>query len=172
MQFELTRHNIEYYSERYQYKEMCTVEKIQQWFVGHRYLNRENFLKLALWKSSRPKKHYENTINSDERIKKITSLAIDSDDEYFKIMVLQLLPGVSWPVASTILHFAEPDKYIIMDFRTIWSLGLDQPQQYTFEFWETYLKQTRSIANDYGVGLRTLDKALWQYSKENQKDNT
>jgi hypothetical protein len=68
MRIELTRHNIEYYSERYQYKEKSTVEEIQQWFEGHRYLNREMFLKLVLWKSSRPKKHYENPINSEERI--------------------------------------------------------------------------------------------------------
>ncbi|HZR43662.1 MAG TPA: hypothetical protein VFB12_26340 [Ktedonobacteraceae bacterium] len=168
MALELTKHNIEYWSQRYQYPGTETVREIQQWFAVHRYLDRDMFLKLALWKSTRPKKHFESPINSDERIRMVTTLALASDDEYFKIHVLQLMSGVSWPVASTILHFAEPDKYIIMDFRTIWSLGWEHPKQYTFDFWEQYLQETRSLAEKYHVSLRTLDKALWQYSKEHQ----
>jgi len=139
------------------------------WFSYHKYLDRKNFLKLCMWKSQRPKKHYENKLNSDFRVREITKLAVGSKDEYLKISVLQLLKGVSWPVASVILHFAEPDKYIIMDFRAIWSLGIQQPKAYDFDFWINYMRTVKSIAKKMKVTLRTLDKALWMYSKLNQK---
>ena len=170
----LTRNNVINYARRYQELMVGTNdEKIENellaWFDNHKFLDRTHFLKLCLWKSPRPKKHYEDAINSDERIKYITSLAISSTDEYFKISSLQLLKGVSMPVASVILHFARPDKYPILDFRAIWSLGWQQPKQYTFEFWEKYCNYIRETAKSLKVSLRILDKALWQYSKEHQK---
>lgn len=158
------------YDKTFYAKDDCKVEKeLINWFSSHRYLNRQNFLKLCMWKSPRPKKHYEDKLNSDSRIGEITKLAIGSKDEYLKITVLQLLKGVSWPVASVILHFAEPDKYTIMDFRAIWSLGMQQPKIYDFDFWENYTETVRSIAKNAKVTLRNLDKALWVYSKLNQK---
>jgi hypothetical protein len=33
-------------------------------------------------------------------------------------------------------------------------------------FWVGYLHACRDLAAEHGVSLRTLDKALWQYSKE------
>jgi hypothetical protein len=56
-----------------------------------------------------------------------------------------------------------------MDFRAIWSLGWKQPKNYTFEFWGKYYKEIQNIAKKFNVSVRTVDKALWQYSKENQK---
>ena len=37
---------------------------------------------------------------------------------------------------------------------------------YTIPFWLEYVDVCRALARDHGVSLRTLDKALWQYSKE------
>jgi hypothetical protein len=36
-------------------------------------------------------------------------------------------------------------------------------------FYLAYLTVCRRIASTAGVDLRTLERALWQYSKENQK---
>ena len=33
-------------------------------------------------------------------------------------------------------------------------------------FWLEYLEACRALAGRAGVSIRTLDKALWQYSKE------
>lgn len=160
---------LEYDKTFYAEDDYRVERELIDWFSSHRYLNRQKFLKLCMWKSPRPKKHYEDKLNSDSRICEITKWAIGSKDEYVKISVLQLLKGVSWPVASVILHFAEPDKYTIMDFRAIWSLGLQQPKAYDFDFWMNYTKTVSSIAKKVKVNLRTLDKALWTYSKLNQK---
>lgn len=145
------------------------VEKeLLSWFDQHKYLDRDRLLKLGRWKSPRALNQYKNELNSDERIKEITTFALVSKDEYIRVMCPQLLKGVSWGVASVILSFAYPDDYMIIDFRAVWSLGLEEPKQYTFEYWIDYTNQVRKIAKECKITLRQLDKALWQYSKENQ----
>jgi hypothetical protein len=37
---------------------------------------------------------------------------------------------------------------------------------YPVSFWLRYLETCRALATEHGVSLRTLDKALWQHSKE------
>jgi len=141
--------------------------ELKKWFEKNKYLNKENFVKLGLWKSKRPKKKYED--NSEDLIEEITRFALASDKEEVKIRSLLILNGVSWPVASVILHFAYPDRYPIMDFRAIWSLGWEQPKSYNFKFWQKYCDEIRRLSSEFELSMRTIDKALWQYSKENQK---
>lgn len=68
-----------------------------------------------------------------------------------------------------ILHFEFPDEYPILDFRAFWSLGWEQPSDYSFKFWTDYCARLRELAKAHGVDLHTLDKALWQYSATHQK---
>jgi len=76
--------------------------------------------------------------------------------------------GVSWPTASVLLHFGYFDLYPVLDFRALWSLGIDSERtEYDFEFWWQYTQFCRELAKDVGVTMRTLDRALWQYSKDN-----
>lgn len=79
------------------------------------------------------------------------------------------LHGVGYPTASVLLHFVSPDLYPIIDYRALWSLGEEAPpRSYSFDFWWWYVDCCRSLAGEAGVTMRTLDRALWQYSKENQ----
>jgi hypothetical protein len=56
-----------------------------------------------------------------------------------------------------------------MDFRALWSLGIDDPPNpYTFDIWWEYTQYCRDLSKSTGVSMRDIDKALWQYSKENQ----
>lgn len=161
------------YDEKFKGKDDERAEKeLKNWFSKHRYLNREKFIKLGLWKSKRPKRHYEDPRNTDEFVRKITSLALKSNDERRIESLMGInggLRGVSWPVASVILHFAFPEKYPIMDYHVIWALGWEQPKSYNFAFWEKYVKELRTLAQEFDLPLRTVEKALWFYSKENQK---
>ena len=116
-----------------------------------------------MWKSPRPKKHYEN--NDDLTVKRITRHSFATESEKERIECLLDLKGVGYPVASTILHFAFPERYPIMDFRVIKSLGLKQPKSYTFAFWDEYCCKIRKISKSTGADIRTIDKALWQYNK-------
>ena len=76
------------------------------------------------------------------------------------------LEGVGVPTASTLLHFVFPADYPILDVRALDSLGGRARSVYPVSFWLDYLAACRELADRHGVDLRTLDKALWQYSKE------
>ena len=86
-----------------------------------------------------------------------------------RIQILTLLAGVRWPIASAILHYTVSEDYPILDVRALWSLEMERTTvDYTFPFWEAYVKECQRIARDAGVSVRTLDKALWQYAKTHQ----
>ncbi|MBZ0301562.1 MAG: hypothetical protein K8J31_17585 [Anaerolineae bacterium] len=131
------------------------------------FLNKPDFLVLAEWKTPRPRKKFQK--NPEDYIQAVTHTALTTPSERLRIEVLTLLDGVSWPVASAILHFVHPEPYPILDFRTMWSLRVDwETLIYSFDFWWDYTTFCRQTAQKYGVSLRVFDKALWQYSKENQ----
>ena len=133
------------------------------------YLKQEELKKLSYWKSPRCSRHISK--NSDEYVQEITSYALSAKTERARIEVLTLLDGVYWPSASVVLHFYHIDPYPILDFRALWSVSLEVPNQYYFNFWWTYVQFCRELAEKNNkLDMRTLDRALWQYSKENQKN--
>jgi hypothetical protein len=75
---------------------------------------------------------------------------------------------VQWPTASVILHFFHRDPYPIIDFRALWTVSMEVPGQYNFEFWWQYVVFCSDLATKSSLNVRMLDLALWQYSKENQ----
>ena len=132
---------------------------------GH--LAKEELAKVAHWKAPRSARHVQK--NSEDYVSEITGFALSARTERARIEVLTNLDGVSWPTASVVLHFFHRDPYPIMDFRALWSVSLEVPAQYSFDFWWEYVQFCRSIASRNNVDMRTLDQALWQYSKEKQK---
>lgn len=122
--------------------------------------------KIVQWKSPRSV-HWIKT-DQEPYIREITCFALSTHSERARIEILTLLDGVSWPTASVILHFCHADQYPILDFRALWSVETDVPPSYNFDFWEEYMRFCREKAKELGVGMRTLDRALWQFSKVNQ----
>jgi hypothetical protein len=132
------------------------------------WLSKPDFLALARWKS--PRSQSRCASNSEDFIKAVTQTALSTQDERLRVEVLTLLRGVSWPTASVILHFAHKSPYPILDVRALWSVGVETPPSaYTFDFWQRYTKFCRELAVKCKVTMRALDRALWQYSKENSK---
>jgi hypothetical protein len=130
------------------------------------FLSLDQLRMVARWKSPRSAGHVDS--NSDEYAKAVTRFALETGDERARIEVLTILDGVSWPTASVILHFFHNENYPILDFRALWSVGAEPPSQYNFEFWHNYVVFCRELANQTGHDMRTLDRALWAYSKQNQ----
>lgn len=137
---------------------------------GH--YTRDDFLTVGTWKSRRPQKRY--AMNDEAFVVAVTRTALSSPHERLRIEVLTLLDGVSWPTASVLLYFGHSDPYPILDFRALWSLGVNVPTDaygfYDFPLWWEYTAFCRGLADECRVPMRVLDRALWQYSKENQKD--
>jgi len=119
---------------------------------------------VCAWKTvrSRPKV----AANTEPAIVDATGRALAAGDEETRIAALLELEGVGVPTASTLLYFAFPDDYPILDVRALESLGVKSRSTYPVSFWLEYLDACRMLARRAGVSIRTLDKALWQYSKE------
>lgn len=132
------------------------------------YLTKEELLQFFIWKTGgRGKSRCER--NSESYVQELTGISFKTAEERLQAEILTLLDGVDWPVASAILHFIFPEKYPILDFRALWSLGIDKVPTYNYQFWKEYTDACKMLAKANNVDMRTLDRALWQYSKENQK---
>lgn len=147
-------------------KSETDLMKLKKTVSRRGYLKKDELASIARWKSARSSIHAEK--NSEDYVSEITRFAFKTDSERARIESLTLLDGVSWPTASAILHLFHTEPYPILDFRALWSLSITVPSQYSFNFWWPYVKFCRSLAKDASVNMRTLDRALWQYSKENQ----
>ncbi len=89
------------------------------------YYTREDFLDLCYWKTPRTKPLVRS--NTTETIQELTRLALSKPHERLRIETLTHLRGVGWPTASVLLHFGYDNLYPILDFRALWSLGLEKP---------------------------------------------
>ena len=158
---------IVHWAARYSYPGEDSITKTAASTVSARgYLTRGEFLRLCRWKT--PRSQPRCATNPASRVREATKIALATDDERAKMYVLRSLAGVEWPTASVILHFCDRRPYPIIDYRALWSLGYRKPPTYTFDFWMAYTTFTRELARSAGLSMRTLDKALWQYSKEHQ----
>lgn len=131
------------------------------------YLTREQLERVARWKS--PRRADATRKNTDEFVREMTAFSLTTKDERARIESLTLLDGVMWPTASVILHLFHREKYPILDLRALESVSSTVPTDYDFSFWWSYVQFTRKIADRNRVDMRTLDRALWQYSKDNQR---
>jgi len=130
------------------------------------YLTRAEFLALCRWKT--PRSQPRCAMNTSAQVREATQIALATEDERAKMYILRSLAGVQWPTASVILHFCDKRPYPILDYRALWSLGFAKPPAYTFEVWWAYTGFVRQLAHSTGHDMRTIDRALWQFSKTRQ----
>lgn len=131
------------------------------------YLLKPEFERFCRWKTPRSQKLVAS--NSAEYVEAVTQTALSTPNEQLRIEVLLLLSGVRWPTASVILHFCHAERYPILDYRALWSLGMNaNPAKYNFDLWWAYTSFCRELADEAGVSMRELDRALWKYSEVNQ----
>lgn len=151
-------------AERYDYAEDGEARAAGRAARERSYYTRDEFLCVCRWKSSRTKSLAES--NSEADIVRATRAAFQADDEETRMEALLVLQGVGVPTASTLLHFASPDRYPILDVRALEALGRRGQSVYSVSYWVYYLEACRDLAETHGVPIRELDKALWRWSKE------
>ena len=167
MKLRFPESEIKEWAKKYEYpREETSLIDIRPDVQRAGFLTKEQLRLLARWKAPRSAGHVEK--NNPEYVKEITSWSFSARGERSRIEVLTILDGVHWPSASVILHLYHEEKYPILDFRALWSIGVDMPNQYSFQFWWEYVQFCRAIAERNSIDMRMLDRALWQYSKEKQ----
>jgi hypothetical protein len=129
---------------------------------GH--YTRSEFLTVCRWKTARSGPMVAS--NSAGAIRAASGRAFAAEGPAEQVAELLTLAGVGLPTASVLLHFAFPESLPILDVRALESVGVSGRSSYTPTFWAGYVEACRKLAAANGVSLRTLDKALWQYSKE------
>ena len=126
--------------------------------------------KIVHWKSPRIVPLFDK--NSAEAVKAALDVAVSHTTEAEAMAALIKLRGVGIPVASAILTAIYPDRYTVIDFRALEALGYSD-----VTFYVAYLDFCRNLAEQNIVRAQTdrpaptklgaLDRALWQWSKEN-----
>jgi hypothetical protein len=127
---------------------------------------RSNIETIFEWKTKgRGRSRLRN--NSDEEIAEALGLAAHAKTERAAIAVLLGLQGVHVPVASAILTAIDPERYTVIDFRALEALGSNSKDR-SVNFYLEYLDACRKLAKRRNVTLRDLDRALWQWSSEQE----
>ena len=146
------------WAKRYEFpREETELIEIRKEIQKAKHLTKDQLRLIACWKAPRSAGHVEK--NEEEYVKEITTWCFAAQQERSRIEILTLLNGVQWPSASVVLHLFHKDPYPILDFRAVWSLGLEVPNQYSFMFWWEYVKFCRDVAHRNSIDMRTLDRA-------------
>lgn len=153
-------------AERYGYKQDEEAFKAGRAVAGGNY-SRENLKVIVAWKSARRIALIDE--NSDAEITRCLRFACDPrTSEKTAVETLTRLHGVGVPMASAILTTVNPERYTIIDYRALESLGVNKWTE-SVDYYLAYLETCRELAHRYGKPLRTLDRALWQWSMEHTK---
>jgi hypothetical protein len=130
---------------------------------GAPYLTRADLVWLAEWKTPRIRPLIAR--NTQAGVRGVTAAAFLVRDEGRRLRLLLGLSGVGVPVASVVLHFADPSRYPVYDVRVLAALrrlGVRRRFPATAPGWVAYVGCLRGLARRHRVSLRTLDKALWR----------
>jgi hypothetical protein len=129
---------------------------------------RKHLLKVAEWKAIGVLPSLEEIPSAD--IDFVTGVALDDGTpNRFRLPVLQMLPGVGVPMASTLLTIVNPKKFSIMDSRALTVLHeyalvpTDNPAQMDYQ---TYRKLIKSLAKGANCAPIDLYRALIAYSRQ------
>lgn len=153
------------YAARYPAEEDDDVLAVGRAARDRGYYTRAELIRACRWKTLRSGPLVRQ--NRAPSVEAATREALDRrSGERERVEALLSLRGVGWPTASVLLHVAEPERYPILDVRALHALGVPAPSAYSFRFWEAYVTAWRPLAEQSGVDGRTFDRALWQWSKE------
>jgi hypothetical protein len=158
---------VSYWADRYPlvYHEQRLFSDVRRDVAKRGYYLREEALAVVGWKSPRSRTYFGRNLGED--IEGLTRLALQAPD-HLRHRVLGLLDGVGDPVASALLAVACPDRFTVMDFRAIETLQAHGELKTDQPGYVAYLDVCRRVAETAAASdLRRLDRALWQWSKEN-----
>jgi hypothetical protein len=132
---------------------------------GRGHYTREEFVAACRWKTPRSAPLVAR--NTAREIRDATRAALGpAGSAGERMQALRALHGVEWATGSVLLHLAYPDRYPILDVRALHALGVTGRSSFTTAFWEAYVAECARLAAAAGVDGRTLDRALWQWSRE------
>jgi hypothetical protein len=130
-----------------------------------------NLEAIVRWKSERAVQVLIG--NSNEKIRRALALAASPESSTeTAVKALLDLHGVDIALASAVLAAIFPERYTVLDYRTLEALG---HARHDVRFYEEYLAFCKRLAESNIVTpqselpaptpLRTIDRALWEWSR-------
>jgi hypothetical protein len=130
-----------------------------------------NLEAIVRWKSERAVQVLIG--NSNEKIRRALALAASPESSTeIAVNALTELHGIDIVLASAVLSAIFPERYTVLDFRTLEALG---HARHDVRFYEEYLAFCKRLAESNIVTpqselpaptpLRTIDRALWEWSR-------
>jgi thermostable 8-oxoguanine DNA glycosylase len=153
---------IEHDEEEYQ----KIIEQVKVDIADGGTISYETTKRLLKWKKARRATNFilDSFAKFDEAIRKGRK-----EPECTKLQILDDLPGIGVPVGSTFLHFMYPDKFLIMDVRTVEVLYTSGYIKFKSRDAKRYLAFRDVIFSIHrqspGWNLRQIDRALFAFHK-------
>ena len=134
------------------------------------YLTKNELMEMGDWKDPRFARSNIKNGNSSGHIEAVTREAFRPGDDWEKLKKLMGyydgICGVGQSIASTILHLYDPERYPIFDPHALYSIRINKEEvEGDKKFWKEYVKLCREKSECHGVCMRTLDRALYKFSK-------
>jgi hypothetical protein len=172
---DLTKREIERCIEEYeQYwrapkgkKDKEIFENTHEALLKNCFLTKKQLYKVARWKTPRVSKIVKS--NSDAIVRGITTFALKTSNEKYKIRILCTLDGIGIPRASAILAMSNPQKYGVIDINAWYALTGEKKQSFNDDDWIWYLEQIRKLARKHRKTPRQIDMALMKYGQRLMK---
>jgi hypothetical protein len=140
-------------------------------FNGVEFLTRPQAEELISWKFQTDPRRRKRTHNlfateSDDRIHEMTKRAFAGTGDYDALLACTSLKGIGPATGSVFLMAQSPENYTVIDIRALKSVrGLDRlpsgPADARVEHWGPYLTACRKIAEETGLSLRVVDRAMY-----------
>jgi hypothetical protein len=133
-----------------------------------------NLEAIVRWKSERAVQYLIG--NSNEKIRRVLSVAASPESTTeAAVKALLDLNGIDITLASAILAAIFPERYTVLDYRSLEALG---HARHDVHFYEEYLAFCKRLAESNIVQpqnelpgatpLRTIDRALWEWSQHHR----
>ena len=167
MRIPLTKTQVLCYSRQYSFDSDHKLGDRLVKGVMRGYLTRGDLIEVARWKWRGGRTRQLVRQNTQAEVREISKVSFSASSERLRIGALLALHGVSWPMASVILHFSFPEQYPILDVRAMRTVN--GSTVYNFERWLEYVELCRETARHMDVAMRVLDRALWAVDKSKKK---
>ena len=158
------------YDKDYSLDSAQTEKELGEKLRSSKELTKGDLVQIVEWKFKELKGRKERILklienNDDLLVRRVSRDVFDltSDYDLYKVKLLCVFHGIGPAVASTILTFYNPKDYGVFDIH-VWreSFGKEQKNLFTTENYLKLLAELRKLANQYGLDVRTIEKAFYK----------
>jgi len=130
-----------------------------------------DFFAIVVWKSNRTKTKVKKGLDdAGKSVQELMREVAQAETPGAMVEVLLQVGGIGLAVASAILAVCDPKTFTVLDYRAWETLqgasleGLPEHYPVTSDEYLDYCRVCRRLAEQVGMSLRDLDRALWAKS--------